>query len=87
MKGKKTKAEKPEEQAKPKDDRTTIRAKVAPDEHDAVRWFSKHKCNTTIEDFVRQAVDAYLVKLAGKGLATLAEENRSRGKLVQEELF
>jgi len=72
---------------KPVDDRTTIRAKVTPDEHDVVERFAKHRCNTTIELFVRSAVDAYLEKLAKKNLATLAEENKNRGKFIQEELF
>ena len=73
--------------SKPADDRTTIRAKVTPDEHEVVEHFAKHRCGTTIELFVRQAVDAYLEKIAKKNLATLAEENRNRGKFIQEELF
>lgn len=68
-------------------DKTTIRATVTPEEHDAVWWFAKNKYGITIEDFVRQAVDAYLEKLTGKGLAVLAAEGKNRGKLVQEELF
>lgn len=69
------------------DTRTTIRAKVTPDEHEAVRQFAKYRCDTTIEDVVRQAVDAYIAKFTGKSLAELAEENRNRGKIVQETLF
>ena len=73
--------------AKPADDRTTIRAKVTPDEHEVIERFAKHRCGTTIELFVRQAVDAYLEKISQKRLATLAEENKTRGKFIQEELF
>lgn len=75
------------QEGKKRDDRTTLRTKVTEDEHEAVRWFAKVKCGLTIDAFVRQAVDAHLLKLAGKDLATMAAESKTRGKLVQEELF
>ena len=81
------KGDKGQEHAAAPDTRTTIRAKVTPGEHEAVRRVAKHVCNTTIEDFVRQAVDAYLVKACGKDLASLAEEAERRDRFVQGELF
>lgn len=67
--------------------RTTVRAKVTPEEHDAIHRFAKYRCSTTIEDLLRQALDAFLRSSVGKGLAELAAESRDRGKLVQGDLF
>jgi len=69
------------------DDKTTLRTNVTEDEHEAVRWFARVKCGLTLDEFVRQSVDQNLQKLTGKPLAVLAEEAKTRGKLVQEELF
>lgn len=66
---------------------TTVRAKVTPDEHYAIHRFAKYRCSTTIEDLLRQALDAFLRSSGGKGLAELTAEARNRGKLVQGDLF
>ena len=79
---------KPEPQhAMPPDDRTTIRARVTPDEHEVVARFAKAKCGMTIDEFVRNAVDAQLQGIAKKSLATLAAENSKRVRFTQGELF
>lgn len=67
--------------------RTTVRAKVTTDEHDAIHRFAKYRCGTTIEDLLRQALDTFLRSSGGKGLAELAAEERNRGRLVQGDLF
>lgn len=79
---------KPRQQhAMPPDDRTTVRAKVTPDEHEVIARFAKVKCGMTIDEFVRNAVDVQLQGIAKKSLATLASENSKRAKFVQGELF
>lgn len=72
----------------PKDDETTIRAVVTPDEHEAVRHTAKVTCGgITIDQYVRAAVDAKLKQDTGKGLAELADALKNQEKLVQGELF
>lgn len=66
---------------------TTIRACVTPDEHAAIRRVARHKMGSTIDDLVRTAVDKHLRDMTGRTLAELAESERSKGKMVQMELF
>lgn len=66
---------------------TTLRAKVTPEEHEAVRWVAKVRYNYTLDEFIRLAIDAYLESQTGSGLAKHAEKATTRGKIVQEELF
>ena len=67
--------------------KTTIRASVTVDEHEAIRRFAKTKMNMTIEEFVRLSVDEALTKYNGSTLAKMAENEHNRDKLVQMELF
>lgn len=66
---------------------TTLRVKVTPEEHEAVRWVAKVQHNFTLDEFIRMAIDAYLENQTGSGLAKHAEKVTKRGKIVQGELF
>ena len=69
-------------------EKTTIRARVTPDEHEAIRRTAKLKLGLNIDEFVRLAVDRELIATAGKPLETLADEAAGRRtKYVQGELF
>lgn len=67
--------------------KTTIRAKVTPDEHDAVQRVAKRILGITIEELVKCAVDGHLKAVTGKGLAEHAAAIAGQDKYVQGELF
>lgn len=69
------------------DEPTTIRAAVTKAEHAVVKRVAKQMLGQNIEEFVRMAVGREIQSCAGKSWDTLADEEKTRGRFIQGELF
>ena len=66
---------------------TTLRMGVTEDEHAALYEYARKRLNMTVESFLRAAVEAYVVRWEHKSIRELTEAVKSRGKVIQGELF